>query len=970
MDMRSNKIKKFLLVFVLLSILSVVSHSQSISKNTISLKGTWQFQTDPKDIGIKQNWYQKKLNDVVDLPGSMMDNNKGDKPTVHTKWTGSIYDSSWFFRPDIAKYRQKGNLKFPFWLTPNRHYIGAAWYQRKIEIPTDWKERNIELFLERPHWETTLWIDSIKVGMQNSLSAPHRYDLSKVLTPGHHIISIRIDNRIKEINVGPDSHSITDQTQGNWNGIVGDISLKFTSPVSFEDIKLFTNIEEKSVKAEIILNNILGKDVSAKITLKAKSFNSEKEQTVEPLIKEIKVTKEKSHIEIIYPMCEDVQLWDEYNPALYNMTVGLIDEFGNTDEREIQFGMRSFSINGTRFEVNDRPVFLRGTVENCVFPKTGYPPTDVASWERVFIICKNYGLNHMRFHSWCPPEAAFEAADKLGFYLHVEGPSWANHGVTLGDGLPIDQYIYDETNRIVDAYGNHPSFCMMAYGNEPAGKNQAEYLGKFVNYWKEKDNRRVYTSASIGRSWPLVPESQFIVRSEPRGLPWNKPPESMFDYSDRIEKYTVPYVVHEMGQHCAFPNFKEIKKYTGVYKAKNFELFKEELAKHYMGDQAEDFLTASGKLQVLCYKSEIEAALRTRRLAGIQLLSLNDYSGQGTALVGVLDAFWDEKGYISAPEFKQFFGATVPLARIPKFVFKNDETFHAELEVFHFGSHPLKNISSQWKITDSKGTVIAQGSLKERDIPIDNCIPLGNVSLPLSKITKAEKLNLEVSVDRHMNNWDFWVYPAELPTLNKGDIYFCNKLDEKAESILKNGGKVFLLAAGSVENGKDVVQYFNPVFWNTSWFKMRPPHTLGILCNPNLPAFADFPTEFHSNLQWWEILDRQQVINLELFPPKFKPLVQPIDTWFLNRRLAVLFEAKVGKGKLMVCSADLQNNLNERPAAKQLLYSLTKYMLSDKFNPKYKFDYATVTELFEKKDRPIFNFYTKQSTDDLKPNTK
>jgi hypothetical protein len=313
----------------------------------------------------------------------------------------------------------------------------------------------------------------------------------------------------------------------------------------------------------------------------------------------------------------------------------------------------------------------------------------------------------------------------------------------------------------------------------------------------------------------------------------------------------------------------------------------------------------------------------------------------------------------------------VPLARIPKFIFKNDELFHAELEVFHFGSHPLKNISSSWKITDSKGTVMAQGSLKERDIPIDNCIPLGNVSMPLSKITKADKLHLEVDVDHHLNSWDFWVYPTELPTGNKGDIYFCNTLDEKAASLLKKGGKVFLHAAGLVENGKDIVQYLNPVFWNTSWFKMRPPHTVGMLCNPQHPAFENFPTEYHSNLQWWEILHRQQVMNLELFPPEFKPLIQPIDTWLLHRRLAVLFEAQVGKGKIMVCSADLQNNLHERPAARQLLFSLTEYMLSDKFHPKYKINYATISELFEKKDRPpAINFHTEQSTDDLKPKTK
>ncbi len=596
--MKSRIILKSIFTFSLLSLLSVVNYSQSINENTISLKGTWQFQTDPKDIGIKQNWYQTKLNDVVNLPGSMRDNDKGDKPTLYTKWTGSIYDSSWYFRPDMAKYRQEDNLKFPFWLTPNKHYVGAAWYQREVEVPADWKEREIKLFLERPHWETTVWVDSFKIGMQNSLSAPHRYDLSKVLTSGSHIISIRVDNRIKDINVGPDSHSITDQTQGNWNGIIGDIFLKSTSPVFFDDIKLFPDIKNKSVKAEILLNNTFEKEVSAKIKLNAKSFNSKEEQIIKPFVKEVNIKKGKSHIEIVYPMGKNIQLWDEFHPALYRMTAVISDESGNTDEREIEFGMRSFSINGTRFEINNRPVFLRGTVENCVFPLTGYPPTDVASWDRVFTICKNYGLNHMRFHSWCPPEAAFEAADKLGFYLDVEGPSWANHGVTLGDGLPIDQYIYDETDLILDAYGNHSSFCMMAYGNEPAGQNQAEYLGKLVNHWKAEDNRRVYTSASIGKSWPLVPESQFIVRSEPRGLPWEKRPQSIFDYSNKIEKYTVPYVVHEMGQHCAFPDFKEIKKYTGVYKAKNFELFNEELAKNHMGDQAEDFLMASGNCRL------------------------------------------------------------------------------------------------------------------------------------------------------------------------------------------------------------------------------------------------------------------------------------------------------------------------------------------------------------------------------------
>src|SRR4030042_2547095 len=552
----------------------------------------------------------------------------------------------------------------------------------------------------------------------------------------------------------------------------------------------------------------------------------------------------------------------------------------------------------------------------------------------------------MRFHSWCPPEAAFIAADKAGFYLHVEGPSWANHGTALGYGRPIDQYIYDETNRIVDAYGNHPSFCMMAYGNEPAGRNQVKYLSEFVSYWKARDNRRVYTHASIGMSWALVPENEFIVRSGPRGLPWDKPPETMFDYKPRIENDTIPYVAHEMGQWCVFPNFREIEKYTGVYRAKNFELFKEDLEDHHMGDQAEDFLMASGRLQVLCYKSEIEAALRTPGMAGFQLLSLNDFPGQGSAIVGILDVFWDEKGYTNAEEFKRFCNQTVPLARFSKFVYKNNDTLHASVEVSHFGSDTLLNVTPEWKITLEGKKTLAEGNFNRLDIPFGNCQQLGKIDFSLSGIEDPAKLNLEVRVGEFTNSWDFWVYPAELPAINTDEIYVCDTIDSKAEETLREGGKVLLLAAGKIEKGKDVVQYLKPVFWNTSWFRMRPPHTLGILCDPEYPIFRDFPTESHSNMQWWEIVNRQQVMNLDNFPPDFRPLAQPIDTWFLNRRLGLIFEAKVGKGKLMVVSADLQTDLENRPAARQLRYSIEKYMQSGKFRPKGKVEIEGVKDLF------------------------
>jgi hypothetical protein len=966
---------RYCLYYTLLTFLFVVSPCNVMAStepaNVISLAGTWKFQTDPEDKGKTEKWFVRSLTEIIKLPGSMVENGKGDELTLKTKWTGSIYDSSWFYNPSMAKFRQPGHIKFPFWLTPDKYYVGPAWYQKEVDIPKNWKGKRIVLFLERPHWESTVWIDDKEAGMQNSLCTPHQYDLTSMLSAGKHTLTIRIDNRIKEINPGPDSHSLTDHTQGNWNGMVGQLNLVAGSAnVFFDDIRIFPDIKAKTAKVVMVLRHPKNK-TSGKIELSVESFNTTSDQIIKPLVSDFTSgAGETDTIVTIYPMGDNIQLWDEFHPVLYNLTAVITDKSGNKEIKKTIFGMRDFKANGKNFEINGHLTFLRGTVENCVFPLTGYAPMNEADWARVFTICRAHGLNHMRFHSYCPPEAAFIAADKAGFYLQPEGPSWANHGSSLGDGKPIDKYIWDETERIVKEYGNHPSFCMFAYGNEPRGR-YVKYLAEWLNHWKAKDNRRMYTSASIAMSWTVNPESEYIVRSGPRGLKWKGAPETKNDYrASDIVNWKVPYLAHEMGQWCVYPDFKEIAKYTGPLKAKNFELFQEQLGDNHMGDQSQDFLMASGKLQALCYKTEIETALKTTGLAGFQLLALNDYPGQGTALVGLLNAFWGEKGYITSDEFNRFCNSTVPLARFPKFVYTTNDTLTVEIEVSHFAENPLENVKSKWKISDEKGVDLANGSFDSRTIPIGNCISIGTIFRTFSDVTHATKFNLEVTIDNYKNDWNFWVYPAVLPKVDTTTIYFCDVFNSKAEEVLNNGGNVFLYSSGKVENGKDVKQYFTPVFWNTSWFKMNPPHTTGILVKESSPAFADFPTEYHSNFQWWELVNRQQVMNLENFPSDFKPLVQPIDTWFLNRRLALLFEAKVGKGKIMVCSADLQNDLEKRPVARQLLFSLEKYMTSAKFKPAFAVEASVIKELFEVKERKIFRTYTKDSPDELKPNSK
>ncbi|MGD8500219.1 MAG: hypothetical protein PVJ86_06200, partial [Phycisphaerales bacterium] len=882
----------------------------------ISLTGRWSFKLDPKDAGQQEKWYSKKLADSIMLPGSTTENGYGDDVSVDTKWTGGIVDKSWFTDPKYEKYRQAGSVKIPFWLTPVKHYVGPAWYQKQVDVPESWSGKRIVLLLERCHWETKVWVDGTAAGMQDSLCTPQLHDLSDLMTPGKHLLTVRVDNSVK-YDVGVNAHSVSDHTQSNWNGIIGRIELQATDRVWLSDVQVYPDIRNSSARLLVTIGNTTNKQISGTLTIAAKSWNTQ--QNHAPARKSVAFTASKPEnvMEVDYAMGGDVLLWDEFSPAMYRLRVSLAAAANDkmfSNERTVTFGIREFGTKGTQFTMNGRPTFLRGTLECCIFPLTGYPPTDVKEWLRILRIAKAHGLNHMRFHSWCPPKAAFDAADRLGIMFHVECPAWA----TIGNGEPIDKFIYAEGDRILKAYGNHPSFCMLAYGNEPGGRNQKRFLGDLVNYWKAKDPRRLYASAA---GWPIIPENQYHSTPGPRGHQWGaglssrfnaKPPETATDYSNFVHDYDVPIVSHEIGQWCVYPNFKEIKKYTGVLRAHNFEIFRDSLAQHHMLDQAEDFLMASGKLQALLYKEEIECALRTPGFGGFQLLDIHDFPGQGTALVGILDPFWDSKGYIEPHEHHRYCCETVPLLRMKKRTWTTDETFTTDIEIAHFGPAPIRDATAVWSIKHTNGREVASGQLPEITIPLGNGIQLGEIEVPFANVAAPAKLIATVSLQGtpFTNKWDIWVYPARLDAEPPENVLVAEQLDERVSNTLKQGKKVLLMPPlNSIDS--DIPAGFSTIFWNTQWTRRQPPHTLGILCDPKHPALAKFPTEFHGNWQWWDLVAKSRFMILDEFGPELRPIVQAIDDWNTNRKLGIIFEARVGGGKLLVCSIDLQSNLNQ-----------------------------------------------------------
>ncbi len=945
--MNKTKFVSFLIITFFLSLQVDFAQNQP----PLNLAGNWQFSLDKDDQGIAEKWFEKDLANKISLPGILNSQGFGNDITKDTPWVLSLYDKNWSLREDYKAYTKSGNVKVPFLSQPPKHYLGAAWYNREIEIPANCANKRVVLFLERPKWKSTVYIDGKEIGSNLSLVAEHEYDLG-VLPVGKHKLSIRVDNRML-MDYRPDAHSVSDSLGMSWNGIVGKIELRATSKVWIEDVQVYPNLESKSVTVKMKIGNSTNKSGIGVITTS---------------------TDQKHHFALsdkagIYEMkfyYLNANEWNEFQPNLIkeNFKLSVLiesDKPAFEDSKEITFGFAQISTDKNEFKLNGRTIYLRGTHHGGDFPLTGYPPTDVEYWKKIFKINKDWGINHIRFHSFCPPEAAFQAADEVGIYLQPEPGMWN----VVSPGTPMEKMLYEETERMIKAYGNHPSFILLSPSNEPKGRWK-EAFDKWMEVYRVKDPRRIYTNGT-GHTEREVPDldkgTDFLVMQR-IGQKMLRGNSAWFgkDYGKSLENIEIPVASHELGQWVAYPDFDVIKKFTGYLKGGNYEIFRDSLAKKGMLARNKDFAYSSGRFQLECYKEEIEANLRTPKMYGFQLLDLHDYIGQGTALVGLLDTFWEEKGYVTAKEFNRFNNETVPLARLYKRTFKADEKFEVDVEIAHFGEKPIENAVPYWKIITHFGATIGEGEFQKSTIPIGKNIPLGKVNLekdfresvfynivePNSKntfVNSAYQFKLVVGIrgTNIENDWNFWVYPTKIESKEPKNITITHSWDE-AETKLKRGGKVLYIPRKADLDWTSPPLDTIPVFWtrlmNPAWSRM-----LGLWIDKKHPALSQFPTDNFNDWQWTELVKNTRVINLDKLPKNLQPIVQPIDDWNRNYKLGAIFEAKVGKGKLLVSSFDLENDLDERIVARQLRKSILDYMLSGKFAPKVEITSSNFREI-------------------------
>lgn len=903
------------------SLLSWPAHAIEVAPERLQLEGTWRFSLDRDDVGVRQEWFTRELKDRIKLPGILQAQGYGDEISVNTPWVLGLGGEWWKLQPEELRraFSQPGRVEVPFLSQPSRHYLGAAWYQRDVEIPNDWKNRRVQLFLERPRWESTVWINDSEVGSMRSLVAPHEFDLG-VLEPGVHRLTVRLDNRMivqdPRGNNGhmPDAHAVSDALGSTWNGIAGKLELRSTPQVWLADVQAFPNVTDKTVRFEVKIGNLTGEPGRGK--LRASGVETD-----------VVWQAEGAEAEVVVPMSADAATWDEFKPHLHRLHVVLESPEGEHSQ-EVTFGLREITWRGKDPLINGRLVNLRTTHFGLDFPLTGYPATDVESWKRILGRCQEFGLNGMRFHSCCPPEAAFAAADELGFYLQAECGLWAPF---YPDGV-FTRYLEEETALLLRAYGNHPSFILFSPSNEPAGR-YTEVTPQWAKRWYARDPRRLY-AAGTGWNRPeqVTGGAQFasLVRFG-RGELRNVTGWFGNDFRAALHGVEIPVLAHEIGQWCAYPDFDVIAKFTGYLRPSNFRIFRYIAERNGVADMNHEFAWASGKFQIACYKEELEANLRTPGLAGHQMLDIRDYIGQGTALVGVLDAFWDPKSYISADEFRRFHSQTVPLARLHRRTFSSGESLEADVELYHFGARALVGARPYWKIVNSEGTSVRSGTWEARDIPIGKNLPLGRVNVPLESLAAPAAYKLVVGLEGTgvENDWNFWLYP-EKPAMPAPDAVLMTRNWKEASAHLDEGGTVlFTPGPDDLDPTRSPPMKKTPVFWNIQ-MTVRPPRSrvprfdamLGLLCDPAHPALASFPTDKYCDWQWTSIVDGVRSVNLTSAPQDLQPIVSAIDDWNRNWRLGVIFECRVGHGRLLVSAIPLDRT---DPVTKQLRESLLTY---------------------------------------------
>lgn len=942
-----------------------------MKREIIPIDRQWRFQLDPDNKLAGESTKVHTLESEIGVNGSWEEQGFGER-SAH--------------KP-IGTWKKK------------REYTGSAWYGTVIELPGQLKNHTFHLAISGVHWHTKLWVNGRAAGECRSLVNDHRYDLGDEVRSGDRCELLIWVNNEMQMDM-EETHVHSYHTATNWGGITGGIRLEAVPQVSFDQVTLVPDAEERRLK---VIADIAGLAAAGGADAGRAAGDGVDTGKAGQLSVEIRVQVNSRFTATAAAVldCEgmaatevmlgdEAVLWSDDDPHLYTAEIVLKQAGRIVDSQTRRFGLRTVKTEGTRLMLNGRAVFLRGYVDCCIFPLTGYPVWDIEAYRRQFRIAKSYGFNHVRLHGWSAPKPFWQAADEEGMLVQTELPQWSLHyrNRSVKANAEAHAYYREELRNLLRSLNEHPSFVLLSMGNELIGKEGHEQLNELVREARELDPTRLYTdNTGFGHLPEGDREGDFYIPT----LNWHPPvhidfaatPDTTQDFTEVTRLGSKPLIAHEHGQFTMYARPKEAPKYTGVLEPSWLTYINENLQYKQWEERLPEFQQITGSLLMQCLKESMEKARRTPNLAGIQLLDIRDFPGQGHATTGFLDVFWDDKGITTPQEVRRFNDETVLLMRCGKRTFFAGETAELSLDVSHYGPQSLTAAELEWSWTAESG-VLDRKAVSTGNIVHGQSTRLQRIEFAMPASGGAGKLTLTVRLTEggrlvSENKWDFWVFPLPVRQPHKGKVVtnidnvraflqdaaysrkigihwltyrmekdtrlaIADRMSKELLQFMHDGGSVWLMPGKGAVQDSIPIRHL-PIFWNYLWFPNQRGTTMGLILHKH-PALERFPHEGQTDWHLYEMTEHSAAVSLDAMP-SVEPIVEVIDHFARMKRLAAVFECRVGAGKLFVSTLRFTDEaVCKRPETLFLFQEIYDYLISERFQPSAKISAAELLTQF------------------------
>ena len=875
-------------------LLSLAAAASAAGRPAISLDCAWQFRPDPKEEGEREKWFDSRtpLDATVQVPGA---------------WDAQGFGA------ETPKLRH--------------NFVGKAWYRRQAPIPADWKGKRLFLTVGGVHRYAKVWVNGAPLGGEHiGYLSPFEREITPHVKPGEAAtIAICVDSKQRwDVDTLAGCFDIIDEMFTHWGGIWGHVGLEARGDAWLSDLFVQPQLDPPACI------------VSAKLNGKAEGATLK----LEVLDAEGRVVSQGAGPRVEIP---DAKLWSPNHPDLYTARLSLVRGEEVLDSVETRFGLRTIEVKGPHILLNGKRVFLHGYGDDGVYPETMAAPSDKAVYLQRLRLIKSYGFNYVRHHSHFLPPEYYEAADEVGMLVSPELPIAYLHYYNKAKGPALELY-KAEWAAVIRRFRSHPSILVWCMGNEMwDGVPIAPELYRMA---KELDPTRpvIDSNGLSGGGWldgrrdrPTL--DFFVYMFDLRHTPLERPDRHRFPEPKK------PIISHEMGNFITFPRLDQIEAFKHNFKPFWLTPVRDKMEKLGLLAEAELWARNSERLYLLCHKLNIEDLRKNPFASGHQWWLFQDY---WTGSNGIVDAYFRPKAEIPPERVRPFVGDVVLLLDGLPPVCRGGQPLDLKLLVSNYSEQELVGaafvVRASNAVAENKGTAeeVKQGTVAcIADIPLK----LPDAQAPQMLVVQAELVAGEAKL---RNEWTTWVYPSAVPPPQvKAPLFAGPELVRAMEWLgakpLPGGEKlpaeaVYVMnqptkrVLDAVAKGACLVmlspQGFFPTERNrfkTGWWLGGPGDSnVGTVVNDN-PITRAIAPDGWCDIGWHRLIEGSQAVILDNLPAQPEVLVRAIEVHRLCRSKALLFQARLGKGSLIVSGLNLQLGKESWPEAEWLLARMIEH---------------------------------------------